>query len=163
MKRLAALLLVACSAVSAQSRLEVEGIGLGDDEGRVVTLLPTSRCSAVEGADGVAERWCRVPDHPVFGALPASFNLVLTDDGVADLIVRWPARSWNLVRERARTALGAPDEQFEAMPEDLGGAQAEYRWTRPGVRLSLFETSPSGGEGVMLRLVAESSTAAVEP
>ena len=113
----AALLALAVAATPAApppsdtARLSIEGISIGDPEARVVTLMPTARCSSIEGDSGIADRWCRVPDQRVFGVLPESLTLTLSDDRVDTVIARVPWRTWPLLRANLVEQLGPPDER----------------------------------------------------
>lgn len=147
---------------SDRQRLAIEGISVGDPEARLVTLMPTARCSDVEGDSGIADRWCRIPDQRVFGVLPQSLTVTLTDDRVDAVLARIPWRVWPLLRANLVEALGPPEERVvPVLPTDVGDDEetplrAEtLRWTRGGVRLGVA----SGADGSPLLSIQRAPSA----
>ena len=139
---------------AAAGRLAIEGLAPGDPESRLVTLMPTARCSDVEGDAGLADRWCRMPDQLVLGVLPQSLSASLRQDRVDAVLARFPARAWALLRARLEQAHGAPDERVAAVLPDAMVAHQEapegldtLRWQRGGVLLVL--EADAGGRPVL--------------
>lgn len=129
---------------SDPQRLAIEGVSVGDPESRLVTLMPTARCSDVEGLAGVAERWCRIPDQRVFGVLPESLTATLSGERIDTVIARVPRRVWPLLRANLVERYGAPEERVVPVDpvavdsfQDTPDLVESLRWTRGGVRLGV--------------------------
>lgn len=129
---------------SDPQRLAIEGVAVGDPEARLVTLMPTARCSDIEGLADVAERWCRIPDQRVFGVLPESLTATLSGDRIDTVIARVPRRVWPLLRANLEGRYGAPEERVVPVNpvavdsfQDTPDMIETLRWTRGGVRLGV--------------------------
>lgn len=140
----------------AADRLAIEGIGIGDPEGRVITLMPTARCSSVQGADELAGRWCRIPEQQVFGVTPDSLTASLSGDRVLAVMARISGQRWPRLRVRLLQQLGEPQESFLSAPApagtDASPAQEALRWAREGSEL-LVSPAPGGDLVLTLRPV----------
>lgn len=157
------LALLATGAVAAlplqpPARLAVEGIGLGDPEGRLITLMPTARCSAVEGDAAALDRWCRMPDQAVFGVTPDSLSAALRGDAVVTLIARISQQRWPRLRANLLDQLGEPQETLLTAPlaatgADAPDAQETLRWTAAGAEL-VVAPGPDGDVVLTLRPLA---------
>lgn len=144
---------VATVPLQSGPRLDVEGIGLGDAEGRLITLMPTARCSDVEG-DAATDRWCRMPDQRIFGVTPDSLSATLNDGAVVTVIARISRQRWPRLRGNLLAQLGEPQETLLAAPldEPLGDAaeaQETLRWSRDGAELLV---APAGDDTLVLTL-----------
>jgi len=135
-------------------RLGVEGIGIGDQEGRLITLMPTARCSGVEGGGEALDRWCRMPDQPVFGVNPDSLSASLHDGAVVTVIARVSRHRWPRLRTNLLARLGEPQETLVSAPlPDPAGDAAEawetLRWTDGTAELVV---APGPGGDLLLTL-----------
>lgn len=157
---LLALLAAGAAAVPLQpsARLAVEGIGLGDPEGRLITLMPTARCSAVQGDAAALDRWCRMPEQAVFGVTPDSLSAALREDAVVTLIARISRQRWPRLRANLLDQLGEPQERVLSAPlaeagADAADARETLRWTAAGAEL-LVAPGPDGDVVLTLRPLA---------
>lgn len=150
---------IATLPMQAGQRLAVEGVGLGDPEGRLITLMPTARCSDVEG-DAALDRWCRMPEQRVFGVTPDSLSASLRNGTVVTMIARISRQRWPRLRGNLLAQLGEPGEILLAAPlADPGGDAAEaretLRWSTDAEEL-LVAPGPDGDLVLTLRPVAAS-------
>jgi hypothetical protein len=150
MKRLAALLLLACA--SAAPAFDANGVKLGGGEAEIRKAFPSARCKALEWKSDAAERRC--DDGKIsFGGAEARITFFLKANAIQAFDVRFDARDLERVRAHLKSSWGPPLAEATEVIARKGreGRQVhKMRWERGADRAVL--TSQERGKRASLEV-----------